>query len=238
MVAKPQEPSSVALLWHEPRVGRRGPRPALTVEALVEAGIELADDQGLDALSMERVAKKLKVTTMALYRYVPSRAVLVDLMVDRGVGSPPKLAGPWRRRLLQWANALLEIFRRHPWSLESTGRIRVMGPFELSWLEAGMAALASTSLTPAERRSACLALISQVRTAAQFSQPTSGPYQHFGWEEWTRLTRALIATRPAHFPELSRVMTQRSEVAGGLDWVLDGIAARLEQRAHEHRADR
>lgn len=230
MVTKPPEPESVALLWHEPKVGRRGPRPALTVERLIEAGIESADEQGLDALSMERLAKKLGVTTMALYRYVPSRAVLVDLMVDRGVGSPPKLEGPWRTRLLQWAGALHEVFRRHPWSLESTGRIRVMGPFELSWLEAGMAALATTSLTPAERRSACLALISQVRTAAQFSEPSSGPYRHFGWEEWTRLTRTLIATRAEHFPELTRVMAQSADGGSGFDWVLDGIAARIKQR--------
>jgi AcrR family transcriptional regulator len=182
---------------------------------------------GLEALSMEKVAKRLGVTTMALYRYVPSRAVLVDLMIDRGVGAPPKLEGPWRTRLLRWASALQEIFLRHPWSLESTGRIRVMGPCELSWLEAGMAALGSTALTPAERRSACLALIAQVRTAAQFSAPD----RRFGWKEWAELTRSLVASRAERYPELRQVMARDDEAVSGFDWVLDGIAARLAQRA-------
>ncbi|QRK10104.1 TetR/AcrR family transcriptional regulator C-terminal domain-containing protein [Archangium violaceum] len=233
--------ASVALLWKETSAGRRGPKPALTLEQIVDEAIKLADARGLAALSMEKLAREFGFTPMALYRYVPGKAELIALMIDRGIGMPPTLEGEataWRDKLLYWAKSLAGVFRRHPWSLEATGRLRVMGPCELAWLEAGMGALAPTGLTPEEQHSACLALLSQIRTSAQFSKESAGGDQAMSGVQWATATRALLETREALYPQLSRVLSQRSEgdpPEPGLAWVLDGIAARIERRKRKRR---
>ncbi|MFI2712654.1 TetR/AcrR family transcriptional regulator [Micromonospora sp. NPDC018662] len=77
------------LLWGTPAGPRRGPRPTLSPAAVARAGIAVADADGLDGLTMQRVAESLAVTKMALYRYVPGRAELVALMLDEALGEPP-----------------------------------------------------------------------------------------------------------------------------------------------------
>ncbi len=223
---QPAWKAEAALLWGTPKARHRGPRPSITVGQVVEAGIALADAQGLVAVSMERVAQKLGVTTMALYRHVPGKAELVALMIEHGLGQPPAPSGrSWRRQLLRWANALLALFLRHPWSLEATARLRVMGPRELAWLEAGMRVLEPTGLRPAECHGACLALVSQVRTTAQFSMAQrhalSGP-------GWAAATRKVIAGR-AEYRCLQAMLDQPAArgLEQGLAWVLDGVEARL-----------
>ena len=61
---------------------RRGPRPRLDLDAVVDAAIALADDRGLAALTMRALAARLRVSAMTLYGYVPGREELVDLMLD------------------------------------------------------------------------------------------------------------------------------------------------------------
>src|SRR3712207_7563173 len=63
--------------------GARGPKPGLTVDRIVTAAIEIADAEGLEGLSLRRVAERLSVGTMSLYRYVPGTAELLDVMIDR-----------------------------------------------------------------------------------------------------------------------------------------------------------
>ncbi|MEU7574116.1 TetR/AcrR family transcriptional regulator C-terminal domain-containing protein [Micromonospora sp. NPDC049240] len=77
------------LLWGTPVGPRRGPRPTLSPAVVARAGIAVADADGLDGLTMQRVAESLAVTKMALYRYVPGRAELVALMLDAALGEPP-----------------------------------------------------------------------------------------------------------------------------------------------------
>ncbi|MFD4656393.1 TetR/AcrR family transcriptional regulator [Kitasatospora sp. NPDC058444] len=79
---------SLALLWgapEEPRTGRSGPKPGLSVDAIVSAGIAVADAEGMAALSMRAVGERLGRTAMALYTYVPGKAELLDLMHDRAL---------------------------------------------------------------------------------------------------------------------------------------------------------
>lgn len=74
---------SMALLWGTEAPPRtRGRKPGLTVGGIATAAIELADTEGLEALSMRRVAQRLGVGTMSLYTYVPGKAELVDVMLD------------------------------------------------------------------------------------------------------------------------------------------------------------
>ncbi|WP_242343533.1 TetR/AcrR family transcriptional regulator [Anaeromyxobacter terrae] len=202
------------------------------------AAIALADAEGLEAVSMERVAERLGFTTMSLYRHVPGKAELVALMIEAAIGEPPALAAPerWRSALEEWAANLLGTFQRHPWALTATGRLRLMGPYELGWLETGLSALSATPLDPAERHAACLAVLAQVRSIAQFSlAPPKGSPGLTG-ERWNAETRALLRVRAERFPELTaaldalRLRDRPPAPGSGLGFVLDGIARRVAQR--------
>ncbi|MEV5204304.1 TetR/AcrR family transcriptional regulator [Streptomyces sp. NPDC053720] len=97
-----------------------GSAPQLTIEHIVRAGIDVADTEGLDALSMRRVATDLGASTMALYRYVASKDVLVALMVEAaltGVPLPETLPWNWRHGLETAAHRDWELYHRHPWIL-------------------------------------------------------------------------------------------------------------------------
>ncbi|MEU8323976.1 TetR/AcrR family transcriptional regulator [Nonomuraea sp. NPDC048881] len=73
----------VELLWRD---AEREPRPGLSLGRIVRAAVELADAEGLEGLSMRKVADRLGFTTMSLYRHVPGRDQLVDLMRDEVLG--------------------------------------------------------------------------------------------------------------------------------------------------------
>ena len=87
------------LLWGQRPPGQRGPRPTLSVAEVARAGVAVGDAEGIGAVTMQRVADELGVTKMALYRYLPGKAELVALMIDIGLGEPPRLSdvpGGWR----------------------------------------------------------------------------------------------------------------------------------------------
>lgn len=233
-----EQARSVDLLWGERQRPTRGPRPGLSAESIARAAIAVADAEGLDAVSMQRVAGELGFTTMALYRHVPGKDELVDLMVDTGVGPPPDLAAlpGWRERLAAWARALWAVFHRHPWSLAATNRLRVMGPLELAWADAALTALADTGLPPAERHRAFLVFLGHVRSAAQFSV-RSNRARSLSGPQWAAATATLVARDPTRFPALQEVLSAGTGPGDGdglefgLGVVLDGIAALVARRA-------
>ncbi len=73
-------PPGLDLLWGRREPGKRGPRPGLSADAIVTAAMQVADAEGLEAITMARVAAKLGFTPMALYRYVASKDELLQLM--------------------------------------------------------------------------------------------------------------------------------------------------------------
>ncbi len=237
-----EQARSVALLWHEPAERRRGPKPALSYERIVAVAVAIADAHGLEAVSMERVAGELGFTAMSLYRHVPGKRELVDLMIDVGLGPPPRLDGParaWRKKLERWAQALWAVFHAHPWSLPATGRLRVMGPNELAWLEEGLRALAPTGLRPAERRAACLAVLSQVRGMAQFSVERQRGQKGLSAAQWRAATAELMHDHGERYPNLGAALDDRGPepdpLQFGLGCVLDGVERLIAARARRAR---
>ncbi|WP_216592539.1 TetR/AcrR family transcriptional regulator [Verrucosispora sioxanthis] len=92
-------PENVALAWGLRDRPSRGPKRSLSLDQVVAAGIQIAQAEGLTAVSMSRVAGELGVATMSLYRYVPTKHDLLDLMVDTAYGPPPRPRGAdegWR----------------------------------------------------------------------------------------------------------------------------------------------
>ncbi|WP_306365821.1 TetR/AcrR family transcriptional regulator [Nocardiopsis sp. CC223A] len=192
----------LALLWGERAAGRRGPRPRLTVTGIADAAIRVADAEGLEALSMQRVATELGCATMSLYNHVPNKDVLLELMVDAAAGTPPDLdgAGDWREAVLAWADALWRAFRARPWILRVTLEHAPLGPHQLAWLDLVVRRLLDGGLTGDEAMAAALHLIAAIRGMAQVAADLTGA----GARESAEARRILARiVDPERFPGLA-----------------------------------
>ncbi|WP_327733271.1 TetR/AcrR family transcriptional regulator C-terminal domain-containing protein [Streptomyces nojiriensis] len=235
---------AVRLLWGPPPAGpARGPKRGLTLEGIARAGIEIADAEGLAGASMQRVAAELAVTKMALYRYVPGKAELVALMVE---GAMPAAArstgGPWRERLEEWARGLLEGLRLHPWLLEATVGVRVMGPRELEWMERALAALDGCGLTGAEAMDAVVLLAGHVRGIAEQERAAgAGPGSRAAGEgpdaQLAAVLGEVMREHGERFPALGAALASAAAHGGrdqalefGLGRILDGLELLMARR--------
>ncbi|WKD36794.1 TetR/AcrR family transcriptional regulator [Streptomyces xanthophaeus] len=236
---------AVRLLWGPPPAGpARGPKRGLTLEGIARAGIGIADAEGLGGASMQRVAAELAVTKMALYRYVPGKAELVALMVE---GAMPEAAqspgGSWRERLEEWARGLLEGLRLHPWLLEATVGVRVMGPRELEWMEQALAALDGCGLTGAEAMDAVVLLAGHVRGIAEQERAAgagagSGAAGEGPDAQLAAMLGEVMRTHGERFPALGTALASAAEHGGrdqalefGLGRILDGLELLMTRRA-------
>lgn len=175
VVSDPDLPRAVKLAWGLEKAGARGPKRGLSLERIVDAAVELAEEDGVGALSMARVAKRLGFTTMSLYRYVASKDELIDLISDRVIGPPPVFPDglSWRDGLRYWARAEYDQLMRHRWWLQlAVGASPPTGPNNIAWLDAGLGTLADTPLPPALRfqvvLNTSLYVIGRARFAADF----------------------------------------------------------------------
>jgi AcrR family transcriptional regulator len=152
-------PGETDPLWAPPPAARRERRP-LSRDAIVSAAVALADAEGIDAVSMPRLARTLGAAPMSLYRHVPHKEALLALMVDAAVGPPPDLAAATVRDGMQrWARANRAVFAAHPWTLPLvTGPLR-MGPSECAWAEAFLALLDEAAGVPAQQAIALLHVV-------------------------------------------------------------------------------
>src|SRR5690625_3843383 len=144
---------SLQLLWGVEPPPKRGPKPRVTGDQVIDAAITIADAEGLDAVSMRSVAERLGLTAMSLYAYVPSKGVLVDAMLDRILGeraAEPAADEHWRDGLHRLAHDTWNIYRRHPWALHVTMTRRPFGPNILAGLEATLRTVADLGLAPQE----------------------------------------------------------------------------------------
>jgi AcrR family transcriptional regulator len=113
-------PASIEAAWGVRTRPSKGPRPALSLERIVAPAVRVAAGDGLQAVSMGRVASDLGVSTMSLYRYVGAKDELLALMADLTFEAPPAPRGPqesWREGLSRWAWTELAVYRRNPWVL-------------------------------------------------------------------------------------------------------------------------
>ncbi|MFD0360747.1 TetR/AcrR family transcriptional regulator [Nocardia sp. GCM10030253] len=157
------------LLWDTGPRPSRGPKPALTLDRIVEAAITVADTQGLEALTMRRVATELGTGTMSLYRYLPGKAELLDVMLDR-VQRPSADAyrgDGWRGALEAMAYQSLALFRRHPWLLQVNQSRPVMGPSAVEGMELVVTRIKPMGLTDPELVSVVILVSDYVAGAAR-----------------------------------------------------------------------
>src|ERR1700744_3403697 len=147
-------PPGLDLLWGRRERGRRGPQPGLSADAIVEAAVRVADAEGLEAISMARVAAELGFTTMALYRYVGSKDELLQLMFNASALGAETLAiegDDWRSRLRAWAIIQRDMLDRHPWITQMPMPAPPLAPNSLHFVERALQVMDGTGLADSEK---------------------------------------------------------------------------------------
>lgn len=226
-----------AVLWEASAQGRRGPKPKFTVEQIADTGIAIADHEGLDAVTMQHVADSLGTSKMALYRYVPGRAELEALMLDRALGMPTTSADDeWSSALTRWATALHERASARPWTVELVQRPHLPGPNELGWFEAGLSALRELELDGREKLDALAMLSGHVMSIVR--QQAAGPAPE---EDLAKALAPVLAVKAGEFPLTTAAFTRQSRAEAddalhfGLARMIAGIRALDDGRADVRR---
>jgi AcrR family transcriptional regulator len=230
---------SLALLWGSSDRPNRGPKPGLNVDLIVRTAIGIADAEGVDALSMRRVAEALGVGTMSLYTYIPAKAELFELMVDAAIGESP-LPEPdgWRSWLERFARDSLAGYRRHPWLLRVSLTRGLMGPNQTAALETVLRTISGIGLTPGEMMAVVAVVAGYVRGVAQGAAEDARAASSTGitdeqwWADVGPLHDRFI--EPARFPTLTEVFHAQDWVDPfefGLCRLLDGIEALVAARS-------
>lgn len=235
----PSLPPGLDLLWGRRARGRRGPKPGLSLDAIVGAAVAVADAEGLEAVSMARVAAQLGFTPMSLYRYVRGKDELLQLMWNASAQGAEELvlAGRgWREQLRNWSLLQWEMLGRHPWLTQMPLAAPPLAPASLTFVERGLAALDGTELADADKLRVIGILSSYTLSEAGMAHDaaraaaTSAP-------QWTfeGLLRELV--EEADYPRLHRIawsggagdtpagVEADDEFRFGLETILDGVAA-------------
>jgi AcrR family transcriptional regulator len=239
-------PASIEAAWGLRSRPGKGPRPELSLDRIVDAAVKVAAADGLEAVSMSRVAGELGASTMALYRYVAAKQELLDLMVDSVIGQPPEpVPGEgWRAGLARWAWAERAVYYQHPWVLRVPIRGMPVTPNQIAWMDRCLACLDGTGLSEAEKLGVLLLLTGYVRNSATImTQITEGlRAAGAGIDEMMAVYRHALAklAPPGRFPALARALASGAldqadppdeDFTFGLERILDGVDALVRERA-------
>ncbi|MFF1822782.1 TetR/AcrR family transcriptional regulator [Kribbella sp. NPDC058245] len=190
---------SLELLWRKQKQPTRGPKPALTVEGIVEAALRIADAEGIGAMSMRRVADEVGAGAMTLYRYIPGKAELLDVMLDTVYGELPRrvVPGDWRAKLDEVARENRELYLRHAWMLQVAVSRPPLGPHVMAKYEYELAAIEGIGLTDVEMDATVALVNGYVHGAVRAAVEARQVIQHSGMtdKEWWL----------AHVPHLDRI---------------------------------
>lgn len=248
--------SGIELLWEldtEAERPRRRPGTALDRDQIVREAIRIADADGLEAVTMRRVAQQLGTGAMSLYRHVPDKDALVSLMVDTIIGDmigesplPPHVPLPpgmtWREGLRLIAESNWQTCREHRWYPEATIAQPPLTPNGLAGLEAALSLFDGYDLTVTEKMMfvttvhqtvlhAALNMLMEERSRARFqvddAEVFAGATAFLGKMaasgRYPRVTE--LFTTVGREPQDKD--TERDWILAGVDLILDGIAARL-----------
>lgn len=202
----------IPLLWGQrPTTGRRG----LSLDKIVEAGITLADELGVEHVSMRKIADRLGVGAMSLYVHVPSKTELIDLMVDKvfhEVQYSRRMTNPvrWREAMEEVADANWALLARHRWLLDVDTTRPPLGPGTIGKYDAELRALVDTGLDDVEMDQALALVLEHVRSSArqafatetQAAQAREGSH-HDWWSQAGPMLASVID--PDQYPYASRV---------------------------------
>ncbi len=218
-------------VWSRPEPERRAP---LDRTGIVSAAMRLADSEGLDAVSIRRVAAVLDARPMSLYSYIGSKEDLFDLMFDELAGEVLKgdpLPPAWRRAMVVVAGRKRQLCLAHPWAISLYGRRPRVGPHVLMQLERSVVALRPLTTDVAVAVQVVNAVddytMGHVTRELTFGTAAAG--------EWQDTMRPYLRdlAESGRYPVLAPLLAAPAGDDGdatflaGLAWLLDGIGARL-----------
>ncbi|WP_432584485.1 TetR/AcrR family transcriptional regulator [Streptomyces sp. HD1123-B1] len=223
-------------VWDRPEPPNQ-PVP-LDRERIVTAAVALADEGGLEAVSLRKIAARLDAGPMRLYRYISTKEELFDLMVDEVYAEirPEEQPGDWREALGILARRTRQTALRHEWLADLLGGRPALGPNGLAMTEATLSAFdgvadIDTVLRAVETVSAYFIGAIRREIANLRAERATGLSKH----DWQRArgphVTSMLAT--GRFPALAKAVHDGTDVdaetsfATGLDWVLDAVAAKL-----------
>jgi AcrR family transcriptional regulator len=233
---------ALELMWglaSEPRT--RGSE--LSLDRIVSAAIAVADAEGLEALSMRRVARELGSGTMSLYRYVPGKADLLALMTDR-ISDPSEQIERttglgWRDTLESVARDMWNLYLAHPWMLGVNAARPVFGPNALAGIELIFTALAGLGLTDREKVTVLMTVDAYVTGSARshVDVSTAAAETGIGDEEFWNAQYPVLehAMATGNYPELAGLdedafTSEADDFGVGLRLLLDGLERLVESR--------
>lgn len=229
------------LMWAPTtKVGRTG----TTVHSLTQVAIDLANTDGLEALTMRGVAKQIGIGAMTLYGYVPGKAELIELMLDQVAATTyeghdlPAAQQGWRAGLHHIAERNYATSVRHGWAANIAPARPILGPGNCLKYEAELAPLDGIGLSDHEMEHVLTTVLGMVGAAARWQVGLQGvrSESHLNDEQWWALSQPVLgsAMEGMDLPVSSRV-GQTTASAGdpyasllaGLDLFLDGLSHRL-----------
>ena len=212
----------------------RRPRGSLSREQVVEAALALADEAGLEALSMQTLARRLDCGVMTIYRYVESKEDLLNAIAQRGLRDlrlPRPLPGDAEALLVSWGRALRMTLVEHP-SLPVIFLARaVIGPGIFHGVEVLLRALSEVGVAPAAGVHAIYAVVIYTTGFAAWEAPRTRRQPQSAYAANWR--QAFAGLPPADFPLAGGVLDELGQVAGdeqfqlGLTALAAGLAAGL-----------
>jgi AcrR family transcriptional regulator len=240
-------PRAVALSWGIAERPQRGPKRELSIERIVDAAIEIADAEGLGAVSMSRVAASLGFTTMSLYRYLTSKDDLLLLMQDAVCAVPIPSEdddGDWRQGMRDWVAVSMSVIKAHPWFGDVPISGIPMTPNNLAVLDWGLRIMKDLPLTELEKMSTALLLASYSRAFGIVERDVARAAEQNGadsvsGEAYAAALRELVT--PDRFPYLGLLVAsgaytappgedEQDDFAFGLERILDGIEKYVDAR--------
>jgi AcrR family transcriptional regulator len=232
-------------IWMRPERPARGPKPTYSRTQIARAAVRIADAEGLDAATMRRVAAEIGTGAMSLYRYVPGRDDLVELMADELMGEIDVEgipSGDWRADLTRFAEGLRAMWLRHPWIATANAARPSFGPNQLHVIERVLGVL--DPYVPADENLALTGLLNiYVEGVARGEAGWLEEVRRSGLSEtqWTARHAAYLrhVAESGRYPVFGRLVagTRRPPLGAdeqfrdGLERVLDCIAAALGRNA-------
>lgn len=209
-------------------------RPTLSREAVIAGAIEVADQIGVEPLTLRKLATHLGVKPMSIYYYVANKDEIIDGMVDAVFTEieMPSPETPWREAMTVRAHSAREALRRHPWAAGMLDSRTNPGPANLGHHDAVIACLRANGFSFALTGHAFATLDAFIYGFAL--QESSLPGQ--GDPQLTDMADEMMEHFAEHFPSLAEFTREyvlrpgyafRNEFDVGLELVLDGLATRF-----------
>lgn len=235
--------SDTPSVWLRPAEAARQARPAFSRAEITQVAIELADQHGLGAVSMRRIASHIGSAPTSLYWYFSGKSQLYELMVDAVVGETelPRPSGDWRADLVSIAHATRVVGRRHPW-LAQLAIPPVPGPLTRQYGATVFRSLEGLGLDPKTQVHILAAVNNYIsgflqrETGWWAPKPPKPPTPVRATQHGTSRSDLAVpaATDPGvtdqHLAARASAHSDES-FAFGLNCLLDGIAARIAQAA-------